>query len=148
MSWRHMGRGGIAPPVLTSELDGGERSASRPSRFTVGEIAPGSHWIGDWMGPRAGLDVMEKIKVSYSCRKSNPGRPASSPSLYRLSYSGSVFLEGRKRLENSRCPGQHLNRASSEFIPLNFHLRSTDTISDFNRLEREAYHPRLSTAQL
>jgi hypothetical protein len=24
-------------------------------RFNVGERAPGTHWIGDWVGPRAGL---------------------------------------------------------------------------------------------
>jgi hypothetical protein len=30
-----MGSGGIAPPLLTSGLDGGERSASRPGRVTA-----------------------------------------------------------------------------------------------------------------
>jgi hypothetical protein len=45
---------------LTSALAGGERSASRPCRFTPGEIAPGTHWIGGWVGPRVGLDDMEK----------------------------------------------------------------------------------------
>jgi len=24
------------------------------------EKAPGTHWIGSWVGPRAGLDVMTK----------------------------------------------------------------------------------------
>jgi hypothetical protein len=33
--------------VLTSAVDGGEWSASRPGRFTPGESAPGTHWIGD-----------------------------------------------------------------------------------------------------
>jgi hypothetical protein len=45
---------------LTSAIVGGDRSASRPSRFTPGERAPGAHWIGDWVDPRAGLDDMEK----------------------------------------------------------------------------------------
>jgi hypothetical protein len=44
------GSGGIAPPFLTSALDGGEWSASRPYRFTPGERAPGTHWIGGWLG--------------------------------------------------------------------------------------------------
>jgi hypothetical protein len=39
-----------------------EWSVSRPGRFTTGEIAPGTQWIGGWVGPRAGLDVMEKRK--------------------------------------------------------------------------------------
>jgi hypothetical protein len=38
---------------LTSAL-GGEWLASRPCRFTPGKRAPGTHWIGDWVGPRAG----------------------------------------------------------------------------------------------
>jgi hypothetical protein len=35
-------------------------SASRPGRFTPGERAPGTHWIGDGVGPRNGLDDMKR----------------------------------------------------------------------------------------
>jgi hypothetical protein len=45
---------------LTSALDGGEWSASRPGRFTPGEKTPGNHWTGVWVGPRASLDDVEK----------------------------------------------------------------------------------------
>jgi hypothetical protein len=45
---------------LTSALVGGEWSASRPGRFTPRETAPGTHCIGGWVDPRAGLDNMEK----------------------------------------------------------------------------------------
>jgi hypothetical protein len=37
---------------MTSALDGGEWSASRPGRFTLKERAPGTHWIGGWVGPQ------------------------------------------------------------------------------------------------
>jgi hypothetical protein len=47
---------------LTSTLAGGERPLSRPSRFTHGERSPRIHWIGGWVGPRTGLDDMEKRK--------------------------------------------------------------------------------------
>jgi hypothetical protein len=47
---------------LTPELVGAKWSASRPWRFTPGARAPGTHWIGDCVGPRAGLDDTEKIK--------------------------------------------------------------------------------------
>jgi hypothetical protein len=43
---------GTAPPFLTSALDGGEWSASRPDRFTPGERSPGTHWIGGLVGPQ------------------------------------------------------------------------------------------------
>jgi hypothetical protein len=71
---------------LTSALAGGEWSASRPGRVTRG-----SHWIGGWVGPRAGLDGMEKRKfLTQSGLELRPlGRPARSQSLYRLRYPGS-----------------------------------------------------------
>jgi hypothetical protein len=43
--------GGIAPPFLTSALDEGEWSASRSCRFTPGERALGTHYIGGWVDP-------------------------------------------------------------------------------------------------
>jgi hypothetical protein len=45
---------------LTSVLTGREWSASRPGCFTPGERAPGTHWIGDGVDLRAGLDDVEK----------------------------------------------------------------------------------------
>jgi hypothetical protein len=47
---------------LTSALAIGEWSVSRPCHFTPGERTPGTHWIGGWVDPRAGLDDMEKWK--------------------------------------------------------------------------------------
>jgi hypothetical protein len=47
---------------FTSALVGGEWSASLPSRFTPGERAADTHWIGGWVDPRAGLDDVEKRK--------------------------------------------------------------------------------------
>jgi hypothetical protein len=43
---------------LTSAVDGYEWSASRPGRFTPRERAPGTHWIGGWVGPRAVLEAV------------------------------------------------------------------------------------------
>jgi len=51
---------------LTSALDGGEWSASRFGRFIPRERAPGIHWIGCWVGPRADLDKVAKRKTSLS----------------------------------------------------------------------------------
>jgi hypothetical protein len=47
--WIHM--------FLTLTLIGGECSVSRSGRFT-----PGTHWLGDWVVPRIGLDDVEKRK--------------------------------------------------------------------------------------
>jgi hypothetical protein len=60
---------------LTSPLDGGEWSASRPGRFTPRERAPGAHWVGDCVGPWAGLDTVSRKKIPIPRRESNPEHP-------------------------------------------------------------------------
>jgi hypothetical protein len=61
---------------LTSTLGGGEWLFSRLGHFTHGEKALGTHWMGGWMGLRAGLDAVAERKIPCPCRQSNPGRPA------------------------------------------------------------------------
>jgi hypothetical protein len=48
---------------LNLALVGGEWSASRPGRFTPGERAPGTHYIGGWVGTRTDLDDIERRKI-------------------------------------------------------------------------------------
>jgi hypothetical protein len=64
---------------LTLALDGSEWSALRSGRFTHREAAPGTHWIGYWVGPRAVLDVVVKRKFPRPCRESNPDHPIAQP---------------------------------------------------------------------
>jgi len=47
---------------ISLALDRGEWSASHPGRFTPRERAPGTHLLG-WVGPRAGLDLVERRKI-------------------------------------------------------------------------------------
>jgi hypothetical protein len=47
---------------FNSALVVGEWSASCPDRFTPEERAICTHWIGGWVGPRAGLDNVERTK--------------------------------------------------------------------------------------
>jgi hypothetical protein len=66
---------------LTSALVGGDWSASRPGRFSLG-----THWIGGWVGPRTGLDNVERRNILPL-----PGlelQPVAQ-SLYPLHYPGS-----------------------------------------------------------
>jgi hypothetical protein len=60
-------------------LDGGELSASRLGRFTHKERAPGTHWIGGWVGPRAVLDTVVERKIPNPRRESNPRTPIVQP---------------------------------------------------------------------
>jgi hypothetical protein len=47
---------------LTSALVGGDWSASRPGRLPPGERSFDTNWKGGWVGPRAGLNDVEKRK--------------------------------------------------------------------------------------
>jgi hypothetical protein len=61
----------MAPPFLTSVLNGGEQSASRSSSFTAG-----THWIGGLVGPRADPDVVEKKFIDPTENQTQIPRPS------------------------------------------------------------------------
>jgi hypothetical protein len=78
---------------LTSALFGGKRSASCPGRFTSGEMAPGTYWIGVWVGPRT------KITISWAVTRSGRYRRFGGPRSFhllkmwcRLIRNGGTFL--------------------------------------------------------
>jgi hypothetical protein len=54
-------------------------------------LPPGTHWIGGWVGPRVGLDAVEKRKI-LRCRESNPGYPALQRPSLTIVYIRSVQL--------------------------------------------------------
>jgi hypothetical protein len=79
--------------ALTSALDEGDWSASRPGRFTPRERAPGTHWIGGWVGPRAVLDAVVKRKIHSPRRESNPSTPIVQPVAQRYTdFADQTFL--------------------------------------------------------
>jgi hypothetical protein len=65
----------ISTYSLISALDGGEWSDSCIGRFTPRERAPGIHWIGGWVGPRAVLDAVVMRKIPIPRQESNPRTP-------------------------------------------------------------------------
>jgi hypothetical protein len=82
MSWRHMGEWRYSSNFLTSALDGGEWSTSRPGCFT-----PCTHWIGGWVGPRGGLDAV-KWKSCPARNRTWAAQPVAIPTeLSRLTSS-------------------------------------------------------------
>ena len=52
----YKGRRGTVPLILTSAL--------APAALPLGKN-PGTHWMGGWVDPRTGLDIMEKMKISW-----------------------------------------------------------------------------------
>jgi hypothetical protein len=76
---------------LTSALVGGKWSGGR---FNTAKRAPGTHWLGTWVGPRTGLDDRRKRKIlplpGHELRPH--GSSVCSQLLYRLRYPSSHFL--------------------------------------------------------
>jgi hypothetical protein len=66
------------PRFLDSALVGGDWPASRSGRFTSGELAPCTHWIGSWVGLRAGLDDTEKRPYGDSNSDPTAVQPVAS----------------------------------------------------------------------
>jgi hypothetical protein len=99
---------------LTSALAGGKWSASRPGRFTPGETAAGTHWIGGWVGPRAGLDDVKKRKF-YSYRDSNSVYSMKSVRLLKMYLNGS-HEEGEHL--SSKIPAQNGLKQGDALTPL------------------------------
>jgi hypothetical protein len=102
----HWGSGCIAPLILWS--------ASLPGRFTPREWAPGTHWIGSSVGPRAVLDAVVKRKIPSPGRESNPRTPIFQPIAQRytdwaitalLSYSKSQLTS------ETMTPVRHFGRS-------------------------------------
>jgi hypothetical protein len=65
-----------------------------PAASTPGKESPRTHFIGGWLGPRAGPDDVEKRKslTQLGLELRPLGRPACSQSLYRLNYPNSSFI--------------------------------------------------------
>jgi hypothetical protein len=80
---RHVGAWGertcSSYSFLTSALDWGEWSASRPGCALPRGKDPGTHCTGGWVGPRAGLDTEDRGKILCPRRESNPDRPVVQP---------------------------------------------------------------------
>jgi hypothetical protein len=79
---------------LTSALVGGEWSASCPGRFKDKERASSIHWIGACVGPRTGLDNIEKGKfLSLPGLKPGPfNHPAHRLSLHQCTLLALIKL--------------------------------------------------------
>jgi hypothetical protein len=70
---------------LTSALDGGEWSTSRPRRFTPRERAPGTHGIAGWVGSR---------RQSERCGEENNSQPLPGlePSIIQHEDLRTIFI--------------------------------------------------------
>jgi hypothetical protein len=73
-------------------------SVSRSGRFTPRERAPGTHWVGGWVGPKTGLDAVKICRVppthilDSNSRNNRPREPAANTfSNAHLSLPSALF---------------------------------------------------------
>jgi hypothetical protein len=64
--------GGIAPRILELGTTWRWVVSFTPRPSHPRERAPGTHWIGGWVGPRAVLDRVVKRKIPSPHRESKP----------------------------------------------------------------------------
>jgi hypothetical protein len=88
----YWGSGSIAPLILWPrqymEVSGQLHApASLPQ-----ERAPGTHWIGGWVDPRAVLDAVVKSKIPSPHRESNPRTPIVQPVAQRYTDWATMAL--------------------------------------------------------
>jgi hypothetical protein len=87
------GSGILAPPFFISLLGGGERSASRPGRFTPRERAPSTHWAGGWVGTKT--DPKDRAKIILTTDPEVRVRFPALPDFLRSSGSGTESTQPR-----------------------------------------------------
>jgi hypothetical protein len=87
---------------MTTALEGGEGSASRPGRFLPSERS-GTHCTGGWGAPGPVWTGAENVAPTGI---RSPDRPARSQLLYRLRYTAHirVFLGGATAISGPRPP--------------------------------------------
>jgi hypothetical protein len=71
---------------ISSAVDGGEWSSSRPGRvLPPGKGPPGTNCTGSWVGPRAGVNTEDRGKIIsplLGIEPRSPGCPIRSQALY------------------------------------------------------------------
>jgi hypothetical protein len=93
-----------------------------PSALLPSERAPDTLWAGDWVGPKVGLNDMEKWKFSTlsGIKLWLLGDPAHSHSLYQLRYHSSsayvVIFNANEKIE------YHTTKGYLTIIGIHFHF--------------------------
>jgi hypothetical protein len=107
-----VGSGGIAPLILDLGTRWKWVVSFTPGRFAPRERAPGTHWIGGWVGPRAGLDAVVKRKFQAPAGTWTPDHSARSPALYHWAIPAPPPKQYRPLLF-ARCSWRCINAARS-----------------------------------
>jgi hypothetical protein len=89
MPWRHMGEWKYSSTILKLDIRWRWVVSFTPQPLYPGETAPGTLWIGGWVGPRTGLDDVERRKIlPLPGLELRPlGLPGHSHIIYKLKHT-------------------------------------------------------------
>jgi hypothetical protein len=84
--------------------------------------APGTHWIGGWVSPRAGLDAVVKEKFPVLAEIRTSDHPTRSPALYHWNNPAQSLLQssdlwGIRRRERNILSSEANSHSASQEIP-------------------------------
>jgi hypothetical protein len=81
---------------------------------------PGTHWIGSWMGPRTGLEVMTKRKGRTSAGDRTPVIQPVAKKVYKLSSTNLRNL----RVQIVQKWLKHVERMEENLVPIRGVIRA------------------------
>jgi hypothetical protein len=92
-----------------------------PAALHPGKRAPGTHWIGDWVGPRAVLDAVVKRKISSPRWETNPRTPIVQPVAQRytdwaITVHWTAFVANKVSLNKSHESVSRLTNQPENWI--------------------------------
>jgi hypothetical protein len=130
--------------LLTSTLDWGERSASRPGRVlplgkeTQVHIGQEAGWVSELVWAEATWQIL------CLCRASNPGRPVCSQTLHWLNYPSSLSSNSKFTVFYQKC------LINSYIMPLTIrlifqvHINFVNSVKDNRELQPPEWHMKIS----
>jgi hypothetical protein len=78
----YRGSGGLAALILDQQQMEVSGHPHVLVTLLLGERGPCIHQMGGWLGPRTGLDILERSKIFFMCWYSNPRSSSPEPSHY------------------------------------------------------------------
>jgi hypothetical protein len=133
----YWGSGGIAP--RTSALDGGEWSVSRSGLFTPRKRAPGTHWIGRWVSPKAVLYTVVKRKIlRYGDRETENFNQEISRKCRSQWLSGLLYPGFGDTVFWVRCAGLEDGETMNFRLNVTFIVEKTNNLTNSNKGDAES----------